>query len=342
MRPLLNAAIVAQEEERGKHTADGGTACHFAHDRRAKGPSKVTVKTLTAHWIGSGAERALHPDASGSVLATFARVCDLVTTGGAVIALGWNGVERGPLTVLLDAAAGGSLAGLPVGARFHLSDERLTLHDRGSHGVSIDLSRARSWDARPDWKALRARRKQILSGSRAIVRTLIEDGGAVRTAMWDGPLALAEAAVHRACDGEAPEEQQRALGKMCGLGEGLTPQGDDWLAGWLLALRLAPNGQRSGRDVDVLGAYVSDSASVRSPLLSRAMLASAAAGEAPESWHELLYKLAGEADALEIERAARSVLAHGATSGAAMLRGFLAGLELERGSTALSEEMGAA
>jgi hypothetical protein len=47
-------------------------------------------------------------------------------------------------------------------------------------------------------------------------------------------------------------------------------------------------------------------------------------------------------DVGDIERAARSILAQGATSGAAMLRGFLAGLDLNQESPARLARNGAA
>jgi hypothetical protein len=76
----------------------------------------------------------------------------------------------------------------------------------------------------------------------------------------------------------------------------------------------------------------------RTTLLSQAFLACAAAGEAAESWHVLLSQMACDpADEHGVKDAVQTILAHGATSGTAMLEGFLAGLGLDRGSQILQD-----
>ena len=45
------------------------------------------------------------------MLASFERVCDLVTDAGEVVALVWGGIGNGPLNVVLGAGAGGQPAG---------------------------------------------------------------------------------------------------------------------------------------------------------------------------------------------------------------------------------------
>lgn len=67
----------------------------------------------------------------------------------------------------------------------------------------------------------------------------------------------------------------------------------------------------------------------RTTTLARAFLACAAAGEADEAWHTLFFALAAEPmTSLLICQSTDAILAHGATSGAAMLAGFFAGLEI--------------
>jgi hypothetical protein len=152
---------------------------------------------------------------------------------------------------------------------------------------------------------------------------------------WEGPLSQAAAAVTVAYQRGDRDGLRGAIRGLCGLGEGLTPQGDDWLMGWLMALHLVGPECPDDLSIEGLGADVLDAASGRAPVLSQALLACAVAGEAPESWHLLLGEMAEDmADEQRIEHATRSVLAHGATSGAAMLQGFLSGLDLERESQA--------
>ena len=68
-------------------------------------------------------------------------------------------------------------------------------------------------------------------------------------------------------------------------------------------------------------------AAVRTTTLSHALLACAAAGEADAAWHALLAALAEvPMTNLPIYQSTQTILSHGATSGAAMLTGFCAGV----------------
>ncbi len=89
----------------------------------------------------------------------------------------------------------------------------------------------------------------------------------------------------------ARADLQSAICHLCGLGPGLTPAGDDWLAGWLLAQHLAEDLRRSRETSTGL---IADITADRTTTLSRAFLACAAAGEADEDWHALLSALAEE------------------------------------------------
>jgi hypothetical protein len=290
----------------------------------------VSQRTVTARWIGSRAVRALHGEVTGRVLASFARVCDLVADDGAVIALGWIGIERGPLTVLLDAGPGSiSWAEIPPGTAFRVLPGHLLLQGHGRPPVRVDLARAAPWEARLEWEALRPRRRQILVNAKIVARAASPARMPNAAPRWEEPLEQATAAVRAAYVRRDRERLRTASGELCGLGEGLTPQGDDWLAGWLLALRLSDLPDDENWGAEALGAIVLDAATTRSTLLSRALLACAASGESSEGWHELLNCMAQTpADNREIHRSTHFVLAQGATSGAAMLQGFLAGLGL--------------
>ena len=143
-----------------------------------------------------------------------------------------------------------------------------------------------------------------------------------------------------------------ALGALVGLGPGLTPAGDDWLAGWMLAQHLNEAWRRSNatpaavetagsaggsrlkpagrnRTKQSLREQIAEIAVERTTTLSRALLACAAAGEGDAEWHTLLAALANEPlTNLPIYQSTRAILSHGATSGAAMLTGFCAGVAL--------------
>jgi hypothetical protein len=258
----------------------------------------------------------LRPGVTGGVLASFERVCDLVTDDGKVVALVWGGIGNGPLNAVLD---GRPDAALPAGARFAVRDRLLTVGD-----AKFDLTRPELWDARPDWDALCARRAEVVAAVQIARRSNAElqSGSLLKQAgpAVEGAVAAFQGAWRRG----ARADLQSAICHLCGLGPGLTPAGDDWLAGWLLAQRLAPDpiGLQHLSDLatDIITAN-------RTTTLSRAFLACAAAGEADQDWHMLLQALAEDPMTnLPIYQSFDAILSHGATSGAAMLAGFFAGM----------------
>jgi hypothetical protein len=271
---------------------------------------------IPARSISLRAGRILRPGAAGRVLASFERVCDLVTEGGEMVALVWNGVRDGPLNVVLAQGPGNTL---PTAAQFTVRSEggEATLLMLDLPGVTspitIDLAPAIPWNPQPDWDHLRARRRQVVAGTNVIAGTLAEAG-------W----SLARCGLPEALCDQAARGQTAATSALVGLGPGLTPAGDDWLAGWLLAQHLVGEDLRGLQNLEGL---VVAMAADRTTTLSRALLACAAAGEADAAWHALLATLAEvPITYLPIHQSTQTILSHGATSGAAMLTGFCAGV----------------
>jgi hypothetical protein len=112
---------------------------------------------------------------------------------------------------------------------------------------------------------------------------------------------------------------------MAGLGPGLTPAGDDFLAGVLLALALTQEMRDDPELVEIAGMLL-ETAGPRTGEISAAYLKAAHAGEASERWHRLLGAIAG-GNPRTLEETALAVLQIGETSGADMLAGFLTAME---------------
>lgn len=113
--------------------------------------------------------------------------------------------------------------------------------------------------------------------------------------------------------------------KIIGFGHGLTPDGDDYLLGYLAALW-------SWRQVESMGAYWANLQSVIPPLLSRTndisrhYLARGLQGHFSEPICRLSTLLYSEADTANIRAAALSVMQFGSSSGVDCLAGLLHGL----------------
>jgi len=114
--------------------------------------------------------------------------------------------------------------------------------------------------------------------------------------------------------------------KFKGLGRGLTPSGDDFLSGYLLALNLIEKG--TGKKLNKIRQSVYAAALGKNPL-SNAFLSCARDGRFSAGLKKLV--LASADGEKGVEGLVREVLASGATSGADTLSGFIFALEVHDG-----------
>jgi hypothetical protein len=112
--------------------------------------------------------------------------------------------------------------------------------------------------------------------------------------------------------------------KLVGLGQGLTPSGDDLLAGFMASLRWTVNSFHGDLDsVDGINRTIADAAE-GTTILSKQLLTLAAAGEVNEAIEGLLEAiLAGQIE--DVTTATKKVLAIGETSGVDSITGILLG-----------------
>jgi Protein of unknown function (DUF2877) len=133
------------------------------------------------------------------------------------------------------------------------------------------------------------------------------------TGVWDPTLRISAPALE-------PHDDERSLeaigAELIGRGPGLTPEGDDFVAGMAGVLAAAGRG-------DDVAALLGDDLRRRTTALSATLLELAAQGMGPEPLQAVL---AGDADALP------RLLSLGHTSGRAYARGAAAGLSRLRAS----------
>ncbi len=282
------------------------------------------MTTTTARSISRPVRERLHKGRLvARVLAVFERACDLVTPDGDVVALVIPQIGDGPLNVVVEGRAG-LFAGVDVGAPVTLTEEQLRVG-----GLRVDLEEAVVWEPRPDWDRLRARRATVVSClpllrtlclRRAPAGTLLALLGAPLSSggLTGAMLATAQRAVEALREGWGGdlERLQEGVTALAGLGGGLTPASDDFLTGVMLWAWLAHPAPA------FLCRAVVEVAVPRTTTLSAAFLRAAARGECTAAWHMLLTALSQGAEA-QIALALQGVLAHGATSGADGLVGFL-------------------
>jgi len=274
------------------------------------------VKTIQALSISRSVRARLErPPFKARVLAVFDRACDLVTTEGDVIALVTPDIGDGPLNIVANTQPGD----FETFAR----DTAATLQRANLQigNVRVDLREAAVWEPCPGWNTLRDH-SDIIASRLPTLREIAVCRVPAASCAVGADFAAALCGRPRGSplpagwNGDLAQLRQGAT-QLAGLGNGLTPAGDDFLCGVMLWTWLAhPTPSEFCR-------VVVEVAAPRTTTLSAAFLRSAAKGECSAAWHRLLNALAsGPHD--ELDAATVEVLAHGATSGADTLAGFLA------------------
>jgi hypothetical protein len=226
---------------------------------------------------------------------------------------------RLPLGLVLSRRANGRpLASSPAGAPATVGGGRVVVGD-------LTVSAAAWWDPRPRLPG--AQPALLPEGVRTLRTTLY--GDAPHSAFTlpglpggpSGPLAALRGAVRRA-DLDAA---LRTATRLVGLGPGLTPAGDDVLAGTVAGLVLLghPAAERFGAGVHALAVG-------RTTELSRALLKHAAAGRVSGEFAAVVRALIGQGD---LDTAVATLLTTGSTSGRAMALGLCTAIDLAERTT---------
>lgn len=268
----------------------------------------------------SAAPRALawlQQASSARVLHVFDRVCNLVNRENEIISLVTAEVGPGPFSLLLPLDTRYTFAQWIVPAAPVLAQENAL----AVGGLTVDLQNVPVWRPIPPWDELHGcpdKRRARMSLLRLMLSAHFGRDDRQRPAFGRLFGSHSDAFLNALASRDMAGCQAKAE-NLAGLGQGLTPAGDDWLMGALYALW-------STWPVDEARPWASAilaAAAPRTTLLSAAWLKAAAWGEAGEPWHEFVETILGDQDATVIS-AVRRILATGHTSGADALAGYLA------------------
>ncbi|MBN2392429.1 MAG: DUF2877 domain-containing protein [Anaerolineae bacterium] len=289
---------------------------------------------LHAHSISTSAWDVLR-SATGvaQVLGHFRRAVDLLI-GDEVIALVLPEAGNGPFNVVVS-----TLPDTPLLRHINLTWASNMLHV-GPWQIDFDAETL-WWNPRPLWETLTlhpARLAQLrdIAIHEAATRAPI---GSPFVGLLTGqpfPLVTALGCALAANNAVAIRDAAAAI---AGLGPGLTPSGDDFLAGVMLGMQMADGKwQIANNELRItnhasrithhgscflhLASCIFAAAAPRTTRLSQAFLQATSQGLADEHWHHLLAALSA-GDPAQLEHAAMHVLDHGASSGLDMVAGFL-------------------
>jgi hypothetical protein len=268
---------------------------------------------LAALTAGLGAEPK---DFTGTVHSVFVRACNLELASGRLLGLVERDIGAVPRGFQLATRDGFSFldhveTGAGIGSRGGL------LRIERS-GLSVDLRPAVPWRSNLDKYPIACDRKEVAMAWRAAWTALAVDGGAVSLQRQAGN---AIKNLVNAVRTSQPDPIVDIVARLIGLGDGLTPAGDDFLVGFVAGLAaLPPDRGRAAFRAAITTAILA--AMPQTGAISRLYLEAAIAGEVSEPLAALATAI-GRGDAAEAARAAAIALAVGVSSGAAASYGLL-------------------
>jgi len=268
----------------------------------------------------------------GHVHSVFERVINIDVGGGRLITLAHRDSDDAPDTVVVDLGSWAAPHLVP-GIEARLSDRWTVLGD----DVFISLEQAASWHGRlPAYARDDAILRANLPAARDHVERRGQGIGPRRSAgVASTPLDTAAASTFRRgtrglCEAIARNNASLAheyIGRLVGLGPGLTPSGDDFLLGLLAVLSLPSSPCHGWR---CIGDRVVECAETQTHLISAAALRHAANGRVRASVIGLCDALMHEPSTTMLGALER-VMHIGSSSGTEIALGVLAGFRLHLG-----------
>jgi hypothetical protein len=279
--------------------------------------------------LSAAAARWLETTTAARVLSVFDRACNLINQDEAVLALVTSARGMTPFALRVDGPDR-PFENVTTHSPVHVARAEGRL-DLGP--LQVAFGAAERWEARPPWEAI----GRLYSGPAEPAARLrqLADGVALEGSLLDlfrpktaaSPLDRsiqdrARAGATRLVGGLGAHDEVEAVAgvrALAGLGGGLTPAGDDFILGAMLAAWAGLYGAGAAR----LGPALVAAAAPRTTTLSAAYLKAAAAGECTAHWHALFAAQVRQDDGA-VQAAVASLVSLGHTSGADALAGFLA------------------
>ena len=253
----------------------------------------VSMAPAARHWLADTSQPA--------ILHVFDTACNLINERKEVLSLATQQIGDGPFNLVVGRDVLFS-AFLSIRSPITIHPDHMVLGR-----LVIDTSNAKLWFPHPDWEKLHGRARQIV----AQVASLPIDR--YRPLLPEAVLTDLLASISTA---NIPSSVSAAA-QLAGLGPGLTPAGDDFIMGAILAAWVL-------HPVDVAQRIAEEIANIAAPLttsLSAAWLKSAGRGEAGILWHNLFEALISSNRVL-LRETVEELQAVGHTSGADALAGF--------------------
>jgi len=259
------------------------------------------------------------------------RSCTLLNDQGKLLSVVLPEIGPGPFSVVIDRDGDSLLpddlpfSKLQVGAPVAVGKSTIKIS-----GILIDMKDVVAWAPRLAWESLD--NSKLRERGPELRRHLILHGapGSLSLIVGNGALNNSQAQLYgswlKIADGLRKHDLRRfrgEIGRIAGLGIGLTPAGDDFLVGVIMAiwfLSPVPVAERMAKDI-------SSAVSGKTTILSQAYIDAAGKGEAGYPWHELIESIAA-GNRKHMQEATIRLIKTGSTSGSDALTGFLLACEI--------------
>lgn len=247
------------------------------------------------------------------VLHAFDDACNLINEDGEVLSIVTQKIGNGPFNLVLDEEV--LFSGyLNAESKIVIQSNQLIVEY-----FNINIDKAELWSPLPHWEILHGKRNNILnqiislSKWNSFIKQEIASSQSALLAMTLSTQSLLPAIVNV----DIPKGIDSAK-QLAGLGQGLTPSGDDFILGAILAAWIIHPHNTAG----VLAEEITNAAAPLTTSLSEAWLRSAGRGEAGILWHNFFNALIAD-DPMAIQLHITQLLSVGHTSGADAFAGFM-------------------
>ena len=239
------------------------------------------------------------------ILHIFDHACNLINERREVLSIVTLQIGNGPFNLVIEADVLFS-DHLNLESPISNSPNLLNLGD-----LTIYTGNTELWSPRPDWEILHVRRDDVFVLLSKLPVINYESPVSLRSVQFSNSLASALA------NADLPASLN-ATQKLAGLGIGLTPSGDDFIMGAILAAWII----HPADIARVLAEEITNTAAPLTTSLSAAWLKSAGKGEAGVLWHNFFNNLIS-ANQIAIQESMDKILSVGKTSGVDALSGFI-------------------
>ena len=221
----------------------------------------ISLAPFACDWLSNSRQpRILH---------VFDRACNLINEHREVLSIVTPQIGNGPFNLVIESGISFS-EHLNAHSPISIHDNQLLLGD-----LTINTVNAKLWSPRPDWEALYAKRDDIFD---RLTKSPITNYPPLL------PNSLLTTFSTALIDADVPSALTT---KLAGLGQGLTPSGDDYLMGAIYAAWIIHPPEVAQK----LAKEISQTAAPLTTSLSAAWLRSAGKGEAGILWHNFFNAL---------------------------------------------------